>query len=66
MDRKKCWDSLQCGQQNSCPAYPDNGRNCFAVTATLCRGEEQGSYEDKIAKCRDTCGFYQGMMEGTL
>jgi len=25
-------------------------RACFAVTATKCRGEERGSFEDKIQK----------------
>jgi methyl-accepting chemotaxis protein len=66
MGLKNCWDDLKCGRQNLCPAYPDNGRNCFAVTATLCHEEHQGSYEEKIGKCRATCGFYRSMMEGSV
>ncbi|HMK34429.1 MAG TPA: hypothetical protein VK463_05135 [Desulfomonilaceae bacterium] len=66
MERKACWEDLKCGREAQCPAYPDNGRNCFAVTATMCRGELQGSYSDKIAQCRQTCGFYKGMMEGDI
>lgn len=66
MQRKNCWDVLACGRQGVCPAYPDNGRNCFAVTSTLCGGEEQGSYQEKINKCRRACGFYESMMGGEL
>lgn len=66
MTKKNCWEELMCGRQDECPAYPDNGRNCFAVTATLCRGDQQGSYQEKIEECRKTCGFYEGMMSGQV
>lgn len=61
MERTNCWEHLKCGRETNCPAYPHHGRNCFAVTATHCRGEVQKSYEDKIAKCRETCDFYKFM-----
>jgi hypothetical protein len=32
----------------------------------MCRGEKQGSYEEKIQKCRSTCDFYNGIMGGAL
>lgn len=66
MERTNCWEEVGCGRQNECPAYPDKGRNCFAVTATMCRGEKQGSYDEKITKCREVCDFYKGMMDGSV
>jgi len=66
MARQNCWEVLKCGRQEGCPAYPNHGRACFAVTATMCRGEKQGSYEEKIQKCRSTCDFYNGIMGGAL
>lgn len=64
MTRMNCWDHLKCNREQECPAYPDNGRNCFAVTSTLCRGETQGDYDEKISQCRKVCAFYQQMMQG--
>jgi len=64
MERPNCWEFLKCGREQGCKAYPSHGRSCFAVTGTLCRGEEQGSYDQKIAKCRETCPFYRSMMGG--
>jgi methyl-accepting chemotaxis protein len=66
MERTGCWEIIKCGRESGCPAYPDHGRDCFAVTATMCRGEKQGSYEEKITKCRELCAFYKGVMEGEL
>jgi methyl-accepting chemotaxis protein len=57
----QCWERIQCGRQGNCTAYPDYGRACFAVTGTVCRGEDQGSYRGKIKRCR-TCSFYQELM----
>ncbi len=62
MNPQNCWEHRGCGKEKTCPAYPDHGRACFAVTGTLCRGERQPSYESKIAKCRATCPFYKDIM----
>jgi hypothetical protein len=62
MDLSQCWEFHKCGRETECPAYPNQGRNCFAVTATLCRGEQQGSYEQKIVRCRTQCQFYKEVM----
>lgn len=64
MGRSNCWDTVKCKRERECPAYPEHGRNCFAVTATICRGEKQGNYDEKIAKCREACDFYNGIMTG--
>ncbi len=66
MARSNCWEILNCKRENGCPAYPNHGRECFAVTATICRGEQQGSYDEKITKCREVCDFYSGMMAGDI
>lgn len=58
MESQNCWEYLGCGKEKNCPAYPNHGRACFAVTEISCRGEKQGSYEEKIAKCREFCDFY--------
>ena len=62
MERLNCWEFMKCGREKNCPAYPSHGRECFAVTGTYCRGEKQPSYEGKIAKCRELCGFYKKTM----
>ncbi len=62
----KCWDFLKCGREKDCPAYPDHGFDCYKVTGTECRGEKQGSYDDKIAKCRTSCAFYDNLLSGKI
>lgn len=54
-----CWEIKNCptDRRNSCPAYPDHGGQCWMVTATLCGGNEQGSYHDKMANCKK-CNVY--------
>ncbi len=42
------------------PAYPDHGRDCWAVDGTLCRGEKQGSAEQKRQDCITLCKFMEG------
>jgi methyl-accepting chemotaxis protein len=66
MQRINCWEFKKCGREKDCPAYPHHGRNCFAVTGSWCGGALQGSYEAKIEKCRTTCAFYQGIMDGSI
>jgi methyl-accepting chemotaxis protein len=66
MARSNCWEILKCQRESACPAYPEHGRDCFAVTATMCRGEKQGSYDEKISKCREVCNFYTGIMDGNM
>jgi hypothetical protein len=62
MKRENCWEHRKCGREETCPAFPNHGRGCFAVTGTWCRGEKQGSYDAKIAKCRAECDFYKDLM----
>ncbi len=58
-----CWKFTNCGREECCPAYPHNGRTCYAVTGTLCREMKQRSYMEQVATCRDSCAFYKSLME---
>jgi methyl-accepting chemotaxis protein len=65
-----CWEFLTCGVIEDCPAYPDHGYDCWTVEGTLCGGERQGAYEDKIGDCRGgvgkkCCEYYQAAMTGS-
>ncbi len=62
--RRNCWEAHSCGEAHLCPAYPSNGRTCYAVTGTFCRGQIQGAYVKKIEKCRESCSFFREVMEG--
>ena len=55
-----CWEVKNCPTErhNSCPAYPENGQECWSVTGTLCGGKEQGTYQEKMANCRK-CNVYE-------
>ncbi len=61
-----CWEVMNCGRINGCPAYPHHGKECFAVTGTMYRGRQQGSYKEKIEKCRKECSFYAIIMDGDV
>ena len=69
-----CWEVLKCGREEGgekaadlgvCAAFPDNGRDCWTVAGTLCGGELQGSYAQKIGNCRK-CDFYKKVMMGDI
>jgi methyl-accepting chemotaxis protein len=58
---QNCWEMMNCGRHEECPAHPDSGRTCFHTSNTLCRGEIQGTYEEKITACRQ-CQVYKDIM----
>lgn len=62
MAKENCWEFKKCGKEKDCPAYPYKGTTCYVVKATLCRGEIQGGYEDKVKACRTACDFYKRLM----
>ena len=62
-----CWEFKQCGHEaggkhvhslGQCPAYPDHGTHCARVVGTLCEGEIQGSFAEKLCQCVK-CDFYR-------
>ncbi len=61
-----CWEHLKCGREKECPAYPRQGTVCWTLEATMCRGEQQGGYEQKIKSCRQKCEYYNGVMDGSI
>lgn len=73
-DNMNCWENKNCGRERGgaktdqlgeCPAWPDHGRDCWAVAGTLCGGQVQGTEAEKIGNCRK-CEFYRGVMMGEL
>lgn len=66
MATQTCWTVMRCGKEDSCPAFPGKGFACWNVEGTLCRGQRQGGYLDKIGDCRTKCEFYQGVMVGSI
>jgi hypothetical protein len=63
----KCWTYFKCGripggakekELGICPAYPDNGRFCWHIAGTLCKGQVQGTFAQKKKSCFQ-CEFFQ-------
>ena len=57
-----CWEYKKCKVNADCPAYPSYGNICFSIEGTLCGGEVQGAYSEKIQRCR-SCEFYNELMK---
>lgn len=53
MRRSYCWRFMNCPpeRQVQCPAFPNNGRNCWDVDYTWCDGQMQGKASEKTEKC---------------
>ena len=52
---------MKCGRDatRDCPAVKkDAGYMCWVVAGTMCGGEAQGSYVEKVGNCRK-CSYYQ-------
>jgi hypothetical protein len=62
-----CWEFTKCGREEGgknaeelgvCPAYPDHGTHCARVAGTLCEGQTQGTFAQKLQNCGE-CEFYK-------
>lgn len=55
-----CWEYKNCGRDKTkdCPAFPLNGKTCWLSAGTLCGGQIQGTFAQKIGNC-SRCDFYQ-------
>jgi len=62
-----CWEFKNCGREKGgakadslgvCSAYPDDGKNCARIAGTLCGGEVQGTFAQKLHNCMK-CEFYK-------
>jgi hypothetical protein len=66
MAAQACWEVMKCERAEDCPAYPKQGFACWNVEGTLCRGQRQGVYSEKVGSCRAKCEFYNGVMTGNI
>ena len=58
---KPCWETKKCseGQKARCPAWEFNsGDLCWFINGTVCEGEVQNTWQEKIATCQ-TCPVFQ-------
>jgi hypothetical protein len=53
-----CWEFKKCGNKEACPVYPSRGRECALFLGTLCNGEKQDSYSDKLHHCLK-CDYFR-------
>lgn len=61
-----CWTIRECPEdiRSKCPAWEFQvGQLCWFVSGTICHGEEQGSWQNKIRICRQ-CEVFQKAFEG--
>ncbi len=66
---RPCWDIRDCSTENreACPAWEFNlGHLCWFVNGTICRGEIQGSWPQKMKVCRTCEVFAQTVKAGNL
>jgi len=59
-EKMNCWEYKKCGKDKtgSCPAYEKKaGFLCWMVAGTMCGGEPQGTFVQKIGNCKN-CDFY--------
>lgn len=53
--RKLCWEVNKCpaDRKENCPAWEfQSGDLCWSVSGTLCHGETQGTWAEKMKICR--------------
>ena len=73
MGKLNCWESKKCGVEETCPAYLESrldgvhggtnaGRACWIVAGTLCGGQVQGKFAQKMRNCQ-VCDFYLLVLE---
>jgi len=53
---RNCWEIKDCHKEE-CPAYGDTRRRCWNLPGTLCPECREGSYEEKLAACKE-CFIY--------
>ena len=60
----RCWKQKACspGVREKCIAYVTRqGHLCWFLTGTMCEGQRQESWSDKLRLCLD-CSFMQGLL----
>jgi methyl-accepting chemotaxis protein len=62
-NKQNCWEFKKCGREvtSDCPAITKNaGKICWMVAGTMCGGEMQGTFAEKVGNCK-ACNFYEYM-----
>jgi hypothetical protein len=60
-----CWDIQACPMdlREKCPAWEFQcGHLCWFISGTMCKGEVQGSWENKMKICRE-CKVFHSMLD---
>ncbi|MGD8367264.1 MAG: helix-turn-helix transcriptional regulator [Desulfobacterales bacterium] len=68
-DGKSCWQRRKCtgAMKNQCPAFQyQEGRLCWLVNGTYCRGKDAGGWPEKITQCRSCRVFLDHMPDDVL
>jgi len=63
-DLKPCWDMKQCPpeEKKQCPAWEfQAGKLCWFINGTICEGEVQQGWREKMEKCR-ACKVFSFML----
>jgi methyl-accepting chemotaxis protein len=57
---KRCWDVMNCpsSSRQKCPAYKAEEERCWLISATWCKGTEQGDFRSKLRTCM-TCEAFK-------
>ncbi len=62
---RACWVIRKCPMETrrTCPAWEFQiGHLCWFINGTMCRGQAQGSWQQKMKTCRQ-CEVFQGMTQ---
>jgi len=63
---KPCWTVMKCppARKKQCPAWEFNaGSFCWFVSGTICSGEAQGSWKEKLEICKN-CEVMTAVIQG--
>ncbi|MBW1890312.1 MAG: transcriptional regulator [Deltaproteobacteria bacterium] len=63
--KKSCWTIKNCPprQREKCPAWEfQSGKMCWFVSGTICSGEVQESWEEKMKTCR-SCDVLKAVID---
>jgi transcriptional regulator with XRE-family HTH domain len=67
-DTPRCWEIKSCPveRREKCPAWEFRAGNfCWFINGTLCHGELQQSWDDKIRLCRQ-CEVYRSIFHNII
>ncbi len=62
---KSCWDIQDCPVEikEKCPAWEfQSGHLCWFISGTICQGEVQGNWDNKMKICRQ-CKVFHSMID---